>query len=113
VKAVVDEGVPRDLVKALQTEGCDVSTFPKMWRGLQNGKLIARIEEAGLNCLVTCDKNMEWQQSLRGRKIALVVLPYQKLGRLLPIVGLIAKAISKAETGVVTRVGGHQRSADA
>jgi hypothetical protein len=103
LKTVLDEGVPRDLAKMLRAVGCPVDEFPNGWKGMKNGALLALIEEAGFDCLVTCDKSMEWQQSLKNRKIAVLVLP-QKLAELALIVEVIADAIGRAKSGVVMRV---------
>ena len=65
MRAVIDEGVPRRVVGLLRESGCDVSTFPNNWKGLKNGRLLARVEEAGFEILLTCDKNMRFQQDIR------------------------------------------------
>ncbi len=44
------------------------------WDTLNNGDLLTEAERAGFDVLLTADKNMRFQQNLRGRKIALVVL---------------------------------------
>jgi hypothetical protein len=44
------------------------------WDRLKNGDLLAAAEGAGFDVLVTTDKNMRYQQNLRERKIAVVVL---------------------------------------
>jgi hypothetical protein len=101
---VIDEGVPRALARELASCGCNIAMFPSAWKGLRNGSLLARMRETGFDCLVTCDKNLEWQQPIRQSEIAIVVLPFQKLGELRPIVDRIAEAISSARQGEVTRI---------
>ena len=63
---------------------------------LENGELLKAAEESAYDVLVTCDQNIENQQNLRGRKLALVVLG----SNLWPIVrnyeALIAKAVEAA-----------------
>jgi hypothetical protein len=44
------------------------------WHELKNGELIQRAEEAGYEVLLSTDKNIRYQQNLKGRKIALVIL---------------------------------------
>jgi hypothetical protein len=44
------------------------------WDTLSNGDLLAEAERAGFDLLLTADKNMRYQQNLRGRRIALMVL---------------------------------------
>jgi hypothetical protein len=44
------------------------------WDTLSNGDLLEAAERAGIDVVVTADKNMRYQQNLAGRKIALVIL---------------------------------------
>lgn len=44
------------------------------WHELENGELILAAEQAGFEVLLSTDKNIRYQQNLRGRKIALVIL---------------------------------------
>ncbi len=44
------------------------------WDRLTNGDLPAAAEKADYDLLLTADKNMRYQQNLKGRKIALIVL---------------------------------------
>jgi hypothetical protein len=44
------------------------------WHVLGNGELIQRAEDGGFDVLLSTDKNIQYQQNLIGRKIALVVL---------------------------------------
>ena len=43
------------------------------WDRLKNGDLLTAAEDAGFDVLLTTDKNMRYQQNLKGRKIAFVV----------------------------------------
>ena len=44
------------------------------WGELLNGKLISAAEDAGFDVMITADKQMQYQQNLTGRKIAIMVL---------------------------------------
>src|SRR5258708_35590953 len=44
------------------------------WARITNGELLKTAEAAGFEVMVTADQNIVYQQSLQGRKIALVVL---------------------------------------
>ncbi len=44
------------------------------WDRLSNGDLLHAAEEAGFDVLVTTDKNIRYQQNLKGRRIAIIVL---------------------------------------
>lgn len=41
---------------------------------LENGKLLDAAETAGFDMMITSDQNIEYQQNLTGRRLALVVL---------------------------------------
>ena len=44
------------------------------WGELLNGNLIAAAENAGFDVMITADKQMQYQQNLTGRRIAIIVL---------------------------------------
>jgi hypothetical protein len=44
------------------------------WDRIGNGELLKAAEHAGFDVVVTADQNIVYQQNLKGRKIALVVL---------------------------------------
>src|SRR4029077_1374413 len=44
------------------------------WDTLSNGELLAEAERCGFDVFLTADKNIQYQQNLTGRKIAVVVL---------------------------------------
>ena len=44
------------------------------WDLIGNGELIEAAEAAGFDAVVTADQNIVYQQNLKGRRIALVVL---------------------------------------
>ena len=104
MKAVLDEGVPRQIIPVLREWDCSVEPFPNEWKGLKNGQLLDQMEGAGFECMVTCDKNLQWQQTLHTRKLGVVVLPSQKLEILRHIAGDIVAAIKAATSGSVISV---------
>jgi hypothetical protein len=44
------------------------------WQELKNGDLLQAAEGEGFDLFLTCDRNLEYQQNLRGRKISIVTL---------------------------------------
>ncbi len=73
MKVLFDHNVPHKLRRSLI--GHDVSTAEVMgWAELENGDLLRAGEDAGFALMVTCDKNISYQQDLRDRRLALVVL---------------------------------------
>jgi predicted nuclease of predicted toxin-antitoxin system len=74
-RVLLDEGVPRHLAESLDTAGFLAAPYPNSWKQLTNGELLALAEREGFDVLVTNDKNITAQQNLRGRNIAIIVLP--------------------------------------
>jgi len=73
VKVLFDHNVPHKLRGSLS--GHEVATADEMgWSLLENGELLRAAENAGFAVMVTCDKNLSYQQNLLGRELALVVL---------------------------------------
>lgn len=101
----LDESVPVRLAQALAGYGCRVRRFPEDWKGLKNGALLARLRDNGIVGLVTCDKNLQHQQTISTSGLALVVLPYQRFGDLQPLLGAISNAIKQAKPGTVVEIG--------
>jgi hypothetical protein len=70
-----DNGVPRNLARFLAGHSVEEARA-RGWDKLSNGKLIDIAEQTGFEALVTTDKNIRFQQNLKTRKIALVVLAH-------------------------------------
>ena len=73
MKILFDQGTPAPLRGALTAH--QVSTAHEMgWSELDNGRLLAAAEET-FDVLVTTDRNLRHQQSMTGRRLAVLVLP--------------------------------------
>jgi hypothetical protein len=68
-----DQGTPRGLARALSRHTV-VEAKAKGWDRLTNGELLKAAEEASFELLLTTDQRIRYQQNLKGRKIAIVVL---------------------------------------
>jgi hypothetical protein len=66
--------------------------------------LLVEAERASFEVLVTADKNMRYQQNLKGRKIALVVLGTPQWPALRKHVDLVAAAVNAVTPGSYTEV---------
>jgi hypothetical protein len=66
------------------------------WDRLSNGDLLAEAERAGFDVLITADKNIRYQQNLRGRKIAILVLSTPQW----PVVRLHVERIAAAVNSI-------------
>jgi len=74
------------------------------WDRLRNGDLLGAAEAAEFNMLLTTDRNMRYQQSLAGKKIAVLVLSRQQWGQIRPHVQLVVDAVNAAAPGRFTEV---------
>ena len=73
MKVLLDQNAPRGLRQVLT--GHDVRTALQMgWDVLGNGELIDAAEQGGFDVMVTADQNLQYQQNLTSRRLALVVL---------------------------------------
>jgi len=73
MKILLDECVPVQVRSALA--GHDVATAQKMgWSGISNGELLQHAEQAGFDLFIVADKNLRYQQNLKGRKLAILEL---------------------------------------
>jgi hypothetical protein len=73
VKILFDQGTPAPLRHALSGH-IVVTAYEKGWSNLSNGNLL-REAEAEFDAFITTDKNLEYQQNLAKRHIAILVLP--------------------------------------
>jgi putative NIF3 family GTP cyclohydrolase 1 type 2 len=69
------------------------------WEELANGELIEAAEREGFDVLVTTDKNIRYQQNLKARKIALVVLGHSQWPMVKLVAGVIASGVNGAAPG--------------
>ena len=73
MKILFDNGTPKPIAHGLI--GHEVSFARQIgWHELGNGELIQKAEDAGYEVLLSTDKNIRYQQNLRGRTISLVIL---------------------------------------
>ena len=66
------------------------------WATLKNGDLLAAAENSGFEVLVTTDTNLQYQQNLNQRKIAIVVLSSTSWPRIQKSIKEIVSAIDLA-----------------
>ncbi len=69
------------------------------WSNLSNGALLKAAEEAGLTVFVTTDQNLRYQQNLKERRIAIVVLPTTRWPEIKPHAGKVRDAIVQLKPG--------------
>jgi hypothetical protein len=95
---LLDENVPYGLARLIS--GHEAQTVALQgWAALTNGALIDAAEAAGFDALVTADRNMQYQQNISQRRLAVVVLPTNRLVTLATIVPEIIEAINVSKPG--------------
>jgi predicted nuclease of predicted toxin-antitoxin system len=74
MKVLLDENLPVKLKYRLQ-DVCEVYTVrDKGWNALENGDLIKAMEDENFNCLITSDKNLQYQQNISKYNVCFVIL---------------------------------------
>ena len=70
---LLDHSTPSPLRYALKGHEV-VEAVERGWERLVNGALLDAAEEAGFELFITADKNLQYQQNLIRRKIAIIAL---------------------------------------
>ena len=104
MKIILDESVPQKLRLSIEGRHTVVTTWYQGWSGLKNGALLNAAEEAGFELLITADQEMRYQQNLKGRKMALVVLSTNNWDLVKAHIAGIMAAIAAATPGSYTEV---------
>jgi|SRR5580700_4436979 predicted nuclease of predicted toxin-antitoxin system len=73
MKVLLDECLPRKIKNSPAMLEC--RTVPEAGlAGKRNGELLSPAEERGYAIFLTMDKGVEYEQNLRGRKLAIIIL---------------------------------------
>ena len=104
MKILFDQRTPALLRRALP--GHAVTTaFERDWSNLENGDLIRAAVTEGFDAMITTDQNLKYQQNLRGRKLAILVLPTTSWPRIQERVEEVAAAVSSFKPGEYRELG--------
>jgi hypothetical protein len=107
MKLLLDECLPRKL--KIHLPGHECHTVPDAgWAGKKNGELLSLAEKSGFEIFLTFDRGLEYEQNLKGREIAVILLSAKssRLADLLPQVPDIHTALRSINTGQLVRVAG-------
>lgn len=97
MRILFDQGTPAPLRRLLV--GHTVSTAHEMgWANLDNGNLL-RMAETAFDALVTTDQNLRYQQSVAGRRLAVLVLPTTSWPKIEQHASEINAAVDTLEAG--------------
>jgi len=103
MRILFDHGTPAPLAAFLKKHSVK-KTKDLGWDTLSNGELLNEAEKAGFEILLTTDKNIRYQQNLKGRKIALIVLAKSRWPLLRLHVEHVVRAVDAATPGSYTQV---------
>jgi predicted nuclease of predicted toxin-antitoxin system len=103
MRILFDQATPVPLRTYLS--GHYVSTAAREgWDQLRNGELLRAAEAAGFELLVTTDQNMQYQQNLSTRRIAIVVLGKGNWPLIRPHLQRVIAVINAAGPGTFAEV---------
>lgn len=97
MRILFDQGTPVPL-KQYFPEHQIQTAFELGWARLTNGELLAAAEEQ-FDVLITTDRNLQYQQSLADRRLAILVLPTTSWPKLRVRAEEISEAITTLKTG--------------
>jgi hypothetical protein len=106
MRVLLDECIDEGLRHAITGHDCQTCRYAGL-KGLTNGRLLSAAEQSAFEVLITVDRNMPYQQSLRDREIALVILEAgtTNLDDLLALVPDVLCALDMLKPGNVVRIG--------
>jgi predicted nuclease of predicted toxin-antitoxin system len=99
-----DNGTPRTLARFLIDRHMITEARAREWEERENGELLNEAEAAGFEVLITTDKNLSYQQNLKGRRIAIVVLGQGRWSLIRHHVAQVVAAVNAATPGSFTEV---------
>jgi hypothetical protein len=102
---LLDECLPRKFKNHLRGHEC--FTVPEAgWAGKKNGELLSLAEGSHVDVFLTLDRGVEYEQNLKGRKMAVILISASS-SRLVDILRLlpdVLAALRFARVGELTRV---------
>jgi len=104
MKIILDESAPQKLRLLIEGSHIIITTWYQGWSGLKNGELLNAAEAAGFELFITADQELRYQQNLRGRKLALLVLSTNNWERIKAHIAGIMAAVNTATPGSYTEV---------
>ena len=97
MRVLFDQSTPAPLKQHLSDHHVQTA-FELGWSRLTNGELLAAAE-GRFDVFVTCDRNLQYQQALAGRILAILVLPTTSWPRLRDRTKAIAAAVANSKPG--------------
>ena len=98
MRVLFNQGTPVPLRRHLALHVV-ATVFEKGWSTLQNGELLSTAEYEGFEVLVTTDQSLKYQQNLKNRQIAVVVLMTTSWPRIERAVNRVVAALNSVKPG--------------
>jgi hypothetical protein len=97
-----DESAPR-LIKTSLSQ-FSIRTVQELgWTGMKNGDLLAAAE-GQFDVFITADRSLRHQQSLAGRRLAVLVLPSHQVPIVMGLIPTIEQALTAVQPGTFTEI---------
>jgi len=105
MRILIDECIDERLRHDFSLHDCQTARYAK-FAGLKNGELLAAAEAAGFDVIITVDQNIPFQQSLKTRKIVILILsaPTNRLSDLRKIIPAALTALAASQPGEVIKL---------
>src|SRR5271154_3982383 len=106
MRVLIDECLDERLRNFLPGHDCQTVRYAGL-AGVQNGALLTAAERAGFDVLLTADQGITYEQNLRTRIIAIVVLRAKsnRLKEMLPLIPATLERLASIQPGHTVHVG--------
>ena len=98
MRILFDQGVPVPLRSYLTPHSVSTA-YEKGWSQLRNGNLLDAAEAEKFEAFLTTDQNLRYEQNLRDREIAVVVLSTTSWPRIKLATDAVLLAVQSAQSG--------------
>ena len=103
MRVLFDQGPPVPLRRFLPAHEV-VTLHERGWSTLRNGQLLDTAENEAFDVLVTTDSKLQYQQDLKSRRIAVVVIRTTSWPRIRLAVDAVVSAVDAATAGSYVEV---------
>ncbi|MBV8906514.1 MAG: hypothetical protein JOZ22_22980 [Acidobacteriia bacterium] len=105
MRVLIDECVDERLRHEFAEHDCQTARYANL-AGLKNGLLLSEAEAAGFDVLVTVHREIEYQQNMEGRRIAVIIFcaPTNRLRDLQKLASKARTAFRAIEPGKMIRI---------
>lgn len=105
MNVLLDENVDRRVRRFFDAEHEVMTVAEQEWSGITNGELLRRAEQQ-FDVLVTMDQNLQYQQNVKDRNLAVIVIHARsnRPSDVVPVMPRVNKALRRASPGNVIEV---------